>query len=244
MLYIIIGLTVVVVALAGTVFALQTKMTRLKKDLANEANTKTSLLENRIDKIKNVMNQSMTALADVIDGKDICTNGHSLRVAKYSKMIAERMGKSEQDLEDIYIAALLHDVGKMNIPDEIINKAAKLNNDEYAVIKTHPTIGYSILKNIEDMPEIAMAARYHHERYDGNGYPSGMKGDKIPEIARIIAVADAYDAMTSDRSYRKLMEQDKVYQEIEKGKGNQFDPKMAQIMLNIMEEDTAYTFHG
>ena len=136
---------------------------------------------------------------------------------------------------------LLHDVGKIGVPDAVINKPARLTDEEYAQIKTHPVMGGRILKNIRERPKLAIGARWHHERYDGTGYPDGLSGDDIPEEARIIAVADAYDAMTSRRSYRDILPQDIVRKEIKNGKGTQFDPAFADIMLTMIEEDEDYT---
>ena len=198
----------------------------------------------RTQVIKDLSHESLMAFATAIDAKDSYTNGHSLRVADYSRLIASKMGKSKKEQEDIYYVALLHDVGKIGIPDGIINKPGKLTDEEYIQIKKHPTTGYNILKNIEKLPQVAVGAKYHHERYDGKGYPEGIGGDDIPEIARIIAVADAYDAMTSTRSYRATMSQEEVYNEIKEGKGTQFDPKIAQIMLVIIENDKQYKLHG
>ena len=135
---------------------------------------------------------------------------------------------------------LLHDVGKIGVPDEVINKPGRLTDEEFACIKKHPAIGYKILSNIKEMPELSAGARFHHERYGGNGYPEGISGLDIPEVARIIAVADAYDAMTSNRSYRGVLPQEKVRDEIEKGKGTQFDPQFADIMLEMIDEDQEY----
>ena len=135
---------------------------------------------------------------------------------------------------------LLHDVGKIGVPDAIINKNGRLTDDEFMAIKTHPSVGADILKNITDYPELMTGARYHHERYDGKGYPEGLSGEDIPEVARIIAVADTYDAMTSNRSYRSAMPQDKVRAEIERCSGSQFDPRFAAIMLKMMDEDVGY----
>ena len=135
---------------------------------------------------------------------------------------------------------LLHDVGKIGIPDAVINKPEKLSDDEYAKIKTHPVVGARILKTIREMPKLVTGARWHHERYDGKGYPDGLKGTDIPEEARIIAVADAYDAMTSNRSYRGSMPQDQVRAQIAGGRGVQFDPVFADIMLQMIDEDTEY----
>ena len=156
-------------------------------------------------------------------------------------MIAERMGKSEAEQEMIYRAGLLHDVGKIRIPVDIINKPGKLSNEEYDLIKLHSVTGYHILRNISEQNDMAVAAKYHHERYDGKGYPNGLAGEKIPEMARILAVADSYDAMTSNRSYRKGLPQNIVRSEIEKGKGTQFDAGIADIMLQMIDEDKEYT---
>lgn len=182
----------------------------------------------------------MRTLARTIDAKDRYTNGHSQRVAKYAKMLAERMGKTPEECNTIYDAALLHDVGKIHIPDLIINKPSRLTEEEYTHMKLHPVSGYYILRDIKEKPMIAQAAKWHHERYDGLGYPSGLVGNDIPEIARIIGVADAYDAMTSNRSYRSVMPQEKVREEIIRGRGTQFDPEIADIMLQMIDEDSDY----
>ncbi len=185
-------------------------------------------------------NKIIRALVRTIDAKDRYTNGHSARVAEYSREIARRMNKSEKEQEDIYYAGLLHDVGKIRVPAAVINKAGKLTDEEYEKIKIHPVTSYHILKDIYDDKTIALGAKFHHERYDGKGYPNGLEGENIPEIARIISVADTYDAMASNRSYRKALPQDVVRSEIEKGRGTQFDPKIADIMLEMIDEDTDY----
>lgn len=181
------------------------------------------------------------ALAYTIDAKDRYTSGHSQRVADYSLAIAKRMGKSEEEQKIIYYAGLLHDVGKIRVSEEVINKPGKLTEDEFNQIKVHPISGYHILKDIHEDARIAYAAKYHHERYDGNGYPYGLEGENIPEIARIIGVADAYDAMASNRSYRNALPQDVVRSEIEKGRGGQFDAEIADIMLEMIDEDKDYS---
>lgn len=191
-------------------------------------------------KAENMSETLMKTLAHTIDAKDRYTNGHSLRVARYSMEIAKKMGKSEQEQKEIYDAAILHDVGKISIPDAIINKSSRLTDEEYARIKLHTTSGYYILRDIKENKSISEGAKWHHERYDGFGYPNGLKGENIPEIARIIGVADAYDAMTSNRSYRAIMPQETVRKEIENGKGKQFDPQIADVMLALMDEDKDY----
>lgn len=179
-------------------------------------------------------------LAEAIDAKDTYTNGHSGRVAKYSREIARRLGLTERQQNEIFMMGLLHDVGKIGVPDAVINKPGRLTDEEFAMIKTHPATGARILEKIREMPGLAVGAHWHHERIDGKGYPDGLKGEMIPEPARIIAVADAYDAMTSNRSYRDVMPQEKVREQIEKGLGTQFDPVFGKIMLQMIDEDTEY----
>ena len=184
--------------------------------------------------------QTATALVNAIDAKDKYTHGHSARVAEYSRKIAELYGKNEEECNEVYFSALLHDVGKIGIPGRIINKDGRLTDEEYEVIKQHPVIGENILSSISEYPYLSIGAHYHHERYDGKGYPRGLKGEDIPEIARIVAVADAYDAMTSKRSYRDAIPQSKVREEIIKGSGSQFDPTFARIMQHVIDLDTEY----
>ena len=185
----------------------------------------------------------MEALAHTIDAKDKYTNGHSIRVAKYSRMIARKMGLSAEICENIYYMGLLHDIGKIGVPNEIINKPQRLTDAEYDVIKTHPTIGFEILSEIKTRPDLAKGANWHHERYDGKGYPDRLSGEDNPLEARIIAVADSYDAMTSNRSYRNYLPQDVVRAEFEKNKNTQFDPDIADVMIAIIDEDKDYRLH-
>ena len=158
-------------------------------------------------------------------------------------MIAERMGLSEEQCENIYYMGLLHDLGKIGVPNEIINKPSRLTEEEYDVIKGHPGMGSEILAEIKSRPDLVTGARWHHERYDGTGYPDHKKGEEIPLEARIIAVADTYDAMTSNRSYRSYLTQERVRDELVKNSGTQFDGKVAGAMLEIMNEDKNYELH-
>lgn len=183
------------------------------------------------------------ALVGTIDAKDKYTKGHSNRVAEYSKMICSQLGHSEEYQKKVYYSALLHDIGKIGVPDAIINKPGKLNDEEFSKIKEHPVIGSQILKAVSSMAELSVGARSHHERFDGKGYPDGLSGTNIPRIARIICVADAYDAMTSNRSYRQFLPQEVVRRELEKNKGSQFDPEIVDVMLSIMEKDVFYRLH-
>ena len=210
----------------------------LLKNIVNEQNIK-------IESEKNVTltTDMIKALVKTIDAKDPYTNGHSVRVAEYSKMIAEQEYSDTQKIQNIHNIALLHDIGKIAIPDDIINKPGKLTDEEYNLIKAHTITGAQILSEISSYPDLINGAKYHHERYDGRGYPCGLKGEEIPEIAAIIGVADAYDAMTSNRSYRKMLPQEVVRNEISKGLGTQFHPKWGKIMLQLIDQDTSYTMH-
>ena len=224
------------------------ELSRLQKNLEYEVKIQTEKAEERRSQVEKLSDEVMRTLANTIDAKDPYTNGHSLRVAKYSKEIAKRAGMTKEQQKEIYQMALLHDIGKIGVPDEIINKDTRLTDEEYAAIRKHPAIGSDILKTIEEIPDIMIGARWHHERYDGHGYPDGLAGTEIPEIARIIGVADAYDAMTSKRSYRNILSQEVVRGEIERGKCTQFDPVYADIMIQMIDEDIKYTmrekFHG
>ena len=217
------------------------ELMRLQNDLKNEVRSMTKEIIREHEKNERLSLQIVKTLTGTIDAKDRYTKGHSSRVAEYSREIARRAGYSERAQEEIYMMGLLHDVGKIGIPDTIINKKSGLDKDEYDIIKTHPTVGFEILRNITEMPKLAIGARWHHERYDGKGYPDGLKGKEIPEEARIIAVADAYDAMSSRRSYHDVFAQTYIVEEIKKGKGTQFDPDFADIMLAVISEDKEYT---
>ena len=209
------------------------ELNRLHERMADEIRAKT-------EKLSHAYLQIVQALAASVDAKDRYTHGHSSRVAKYAREIAMRAGFSDREQDGIYMMGLLHDVGKIGIPDAIINKTSRLTDEEFAQIKTHPAVGAEILAKITDLPELKTGARWHHERYDGRGYPDGLAGEAIPEVARIIAVADTYDAMTSNRSYRGQLPQAQVRAEIERCRGSQFDPRFADIMLAMIDEDTDF----
>ena len=213
--------------------------------MASDAISEEKILEQQllIEKTEHISEQLVSVLSKTIEAKDQYTKGHSKRVAKYSVMIGERYGYDEQKLKYLKYAALLHDVGKIGIADAIINKPGRLTDEEFEEMKKHPVIGSEILSEISEIPDLGVGARWHHERYGGNGYPDNITGDDISEVARIIAVADSYDAMTSNRSYRACLAQDIVRDEIENGMGKQFDPRFAQIMLQIIDEDTEYKLH-
>lgn len=216
------------------------ELEHFQAELENKVNEQTEEIRNQQKKLEGLFVQTITALSEAVDANDRYTSGHSTRVAEYAYLIAERMGKSKEEQEEIYRAGLLHDVGKIRIPADIINKPGRLTEEEFNIIRIHPATGYHILRGISEDSLIAVAAKYHHERYDGKGYPNGLSGKKIPEIARIIGIADAYDAMTSNRSYRNALPQEVVRGEIEKCKGTQFDPDIAEIMLQMIDEDKDY----
>ncbi|MBR1930003.1 MAG: HD domain-containing protein [Lachnospiraceae bacterium] len=208
--------------------------------LVEEVDEKTTEVRRMQEEMEQFYFQVINALSSAVEAKDRYTKGHSMRVADYAREIARRMGMSEEEQREIYYAGLLHDVGKIRVPDFIINKDGKLTADEYENIKLHTVSGYYILKNVSNTFDVASVARWHHERYDGKGYPDGLTGENIPLAARIVCVADSYDAMTSNRSYRSALPQNAVRSEILAGMGKQFDPRIADIMIQMIDEDQEY----
>lgn len=194
-------------------------------------------LNKKNNELQDMAIQTIATIANTIDAKDEYTRGHSKRVSEYSASIAREMGLDNEDVNKIRSIALLHDIGKIGVPDAVLNKPGKLTDDEYELMKQHTVIGAEILKDIGMLPGIDIGAKHHHERYDGKGYPDKLKGDEIPEIARIIAVADAFDAMTSNRVYRKHLDMDRVLDELKKCSGTQFDPKMSGALIKMLEEN-------
>lgn len=234
------GIILVVLSMRRIIHSISIEDRVNQTNLEKEVEEKTKALRDAQKKTTDILWETISALSNMVDAKDRYTSGHSKRVAEYSRMLARHMGLSEKEQEDIYMAGLLHDVGKIRIPDDIINKPGSLTDEEFNYIKLHPVTGYHILKGISNSASIAIGAKYHHERYDGKGYPNGLKGTNIPQIARIIGVADAYDAMASNRSYRNALPQDVVRGEIVKGRGTQFDPEVADCMLKLIDSDTGY----
>lgn len=187
-------------------------------------------------RLKAIIDQTMLTFAKVIDAKDPYTRGHSEAVAEYSREIARRYGMPRRMLDSIYYSGLLHDIGKIAVPDSILNKPEKLTEEEYDIMKTHTSVGADILSDLTTVDNIAAGARDHHERYDGSGYPNGISGNDISLEGRIIGVADAYDAMASERVYRGTFSRDKIRAEFEKASGKQFDLKIVKILLEMMDE--------
>lgn len=183
-----------------------------------------------------VVEQVIKAFTKFIDAKDIYTGGHSERVAKYSYMLAKEMGKTDEEAQNAYYCGLFHDCGKIAIPDEIIRKPEKLTDEEYRIMQGHTTTGYNLLKELTLIPDACLAALYHHERMDGTGYPKGLKGNEIPEVVRIISVADVFDCMSQDRCYRKAFPLEKIMEEFKNNSGKQFDPSVVNAFLSLVEK--------
>ncbi|WP_226670915.1 HD-GYP domain-containing protein [Metabacillus litoralis] len=194
------------------------------------------LVTNNINQRK--MNLNLTlSFSKLLDSRDKYTALHSRNVARYSRLIAEELKLSKQTCDTIYMGGLLHDIGKVSIPETILNKPAKLTYQEYEIVKQHPSTGFSIIKDIPSFMNTGVLdiVLYHHEKFDGTGYPKGLKGLDIPLLARITAVADAFDAMTSRRVYRDEKDITDVLEEIKKNKGIQFDPEIADLFIKIVE---------
>lgn len=184
-----------------------------------------------------MVNETIFAIANSVEARDKSTGRHSLRVADYSVLIAKEIGYSDLELENLHKIGLLHDIGKIGVPDSILNKPSKLTDEEYQIMKTHVNIGGEILKDFTLVPNVAEGAKYHHERFDGKGYPNGLKGEEIPLNARIIGIADAFDAMTANRVYRKAQNLSYVVDELKRCKGSQFDPVLVDVLLKLIEND-------
>ena len=188
-------------------------------------------------KLEKAYMESIETLRYTVEAKDPYTKGHSDRVAQYSVLIGKKMGLSEEDQKTLLIGGLFHDIGKIGVPDTILRKPDKLTDEEYSEIKNHPSIGAHILAPATIFKDIIPIVKHHHEKYDGKGYPSQLKGESIPLFARIAAIADTFDAMTSKRTYRDELPLETVITEIERCKGTQFDPHIADIFLDILRND-------
>lgn len=186
------------------------------------------------EKLEEAYMSTIQTLRYTVEAKDTYTIGHSDRVSKYSVLIGKYLNLSDSELHDLELGGLFHDIGKIGIPDAILRKEERLTDDEYSEIKNHPTIGSHILSSATIFKNIIPMVKHHHEKYDGTGYPGKLKGEEIPYFARITTIADAFDAMTSKRSYRSSLSIDIVISEFEKGKGTQFDPKLTDVFLDIL----------
>jgi HD-GYP domain-containing protein (c-di-GMP phosphodiesterase class II) len=216
------------VALASDV-AMAIRNARLFKELALE-----------LDKKQKLFLSTTTALAAAIDAKDHYTHGHTGRVTNLSLRIAKILSKkhnlSQKFMDDLYIASLLHDIGKIGVPESILNKPGPLNEEERKKMQEHSAIGTTILQPISELEEAILAVKYHHEKYDGTGYPEGLKGEQIPLSAAIVAAADAFDAMTSDRPYRRALSKEEAIREVKQQSGKQFHPEVADALIQLCQE--------
>ena len=194
-------------------------------------------LEDSKEQLEQAYLDMVQTLRYTVEAKDTYTRGHSDRVAEYSVLIGQKLGLAENQIKTLRIGGLFHDIGKIGIPDSILLKPSKLSDDEYSQIKNHPSIGAHILGSAAIFKDIIPIVKYHHERYDGNGYPSKLKGENIPYLARIAAVADTFDAMTSRRSYRGPIDVEQVKEEIKRCEGTQFDPQIAEVFLDILNNE-------
>lgn len=192
-------------------------------------------LSNTYSELEMAYLESIETLRYTVEAKDPYTSGHSSRVSKYSQLIGKYLNLSEEDLKILHLGGLFHDIGKIGIPDSILLKESSLTTDEYSQIKNHPSIGSHILCNAKIFKSIIPIVKHHHEKYNGTGYPSQLKGTDIPYLVRITSIADAFDAMSSKRNYRNELTLDTIINEIEKNKGIQFDPEISDVFLNILK---------
>lgn len=204
-------------------------------ELEKEVTARTRELKEANQNIENLYIETVAALVEAIEAKDSYTRGHSENVAKYALAIGNKMDLTDSEIEELQIAALLHDIGKIGIREEVLNKPTKLNDLEYRHIKQHPGIAYQIIGRIPGIERVAKIVLHHHERYDGQGYPEGLKGDEIPLGARILAVADTFDAMSSNRSYRNALPLDAIKQELLRNSGIQFDPGILGVFIELFD---------
>lgn len=203
--------------------------------LNEEVERQTAVARERAERLEALSDEMVETLALTIDAKDRYTNGHSFRVSWYALALARHLGWTEDELNELEREGLLHDIGKIGVPDSILNKPERLNDDEFNIIKSHTTIGGEILSRSGNLLEAAQVARHHHERYNGCGYPDGLAGEDIPLHARVVAIADSYDAMRSDRIYRKRLPLTVIREELVRGRGSQFDPKLLDSFLELLD---------
>ncbi len=213
------------------------KLQALNRGLEETVRERTKQLFDKHQELRIAYIQTIKALAEAVDAKDSYTRGHSERVGVYASKMARELGLPKDQIERVYIAGVLHDLGKIGVPDAVILKPAALSEEEYAAIREHPVIGARILQPVEFLADVVPCVRHHHEWFDGSarGYPDRLSGDRIPLPSRILLVADTVEAMTSDRPYRKALPLEKVLSEIHSFSGSQFDPICASAMLRLLE---------
>lgn len=227
---------VLIIVLIALLFLAACTVIGLKMSINSHKANELDMLREQQQRDKQLIREIIESFAKVIDIKDSYTQGHSSRVAKYTKMLAKELGYDEDTIEKYYNIALMHDIGKIGIPDQVLNKPGKLSDEEYDIIKSHTERGYDVLKSISLMPEIVVGAEAHHERPDGKGYPNGLKGTEIPRVAQIIAVADTFDAMYSDRPYRKRMNFEKAVSIIKDASGTQLTSDVVDAFLRLVKK--------
>ena len=228
--YVLLISSIAIVFLAACIF------TGLKMSISQHRANELDILLEQQQHDKQLLREIIESFAMVIDMKDSYTQGHSKRVANYTAMLAKELGYDDETIEQYYNVALMHDIGKVSIPDQVLNKPGKLTDEEFDIIKSHTQRGHDLLKSISLMPDIVVGAEGHHERPDGKGYPNGLKGDEIPRVAQIIAVADTFDAMYSDRPYRKRMNFDKAVSIIRDASGTQLTSDVVDAFLRLAEK--------
>lgn len=206
------------------------------ESLNAEVQRQAAIAIERADKLEVMNEEVVNMLAMAIDAKDRYTNGHSIRVASYSEALAKQIGIPEDEIKVLRREAMVHDIGKIGIPDVVLNKSGELTDEEFKILESHTTIGARILEKASGMEGAREVAEFHHERYDGTGYPKGLKGTEIPLHARIVSIADAYDAMNSDRIYRKSLKPSAIRSELAKGRGTQFDPDLLNAFLKLFNK--------
>ena len=187
-----------------------------------------------------IIEQTMKTFSNFIDNKDTYTQGHSTRVAAYAREIAKRMGLDQQTQLTFYYAGLMHDIGKLTVADDVLNKTSRLSTEEWTLIQQHTTNGAMLLKNFTILPEINDAVLYHHERFDGTGYMNRLSGKDIPLVARIVGIADAYDAMNTNRCYRLKFSEERIISELDRCRGKQFDPDIVPYLISMIKDGTVY----
>ena len=199
-----------------------------------------TLTKQRQEHDNQIIEQTMKTFSNFIDNKDTYTQGHSTRVAAYAREMAKRMGLDQQAQLTIYYAGRMHDIGKLTIADDVLNKTSRLSTEEWSLIQQHTTNGAMLLKNFTILPEINDAVLYHHERFDGTGYMNRMSGKDIPLVARIVGIADAYDAMNTNRCYRLKFSEERIISELDRCRGKQFDPDIVPYLISMIKDGTVY----
>ena len=197
----------------------------------------------RIEELKTekqkICEMAARTILKALDAKDKYTYGHSMRVTYFSMVLGKELGLNDQEMYDLQLSALFHDIGKIGTPDSVLNKPTRLSDEEFKIMKKHPTESYEILKGFSVFEKVARFAKHHHERYDGRGYPDGLKGEQIPLYSRIILIADTFDAMTSTRVYRKGLPYQTAYDELNEFSGSQFDPELVVKFIRGMKKEQA-----